>query len=98
MIKPFKRWFGNSKERSRFVRKVVNTRNYYTHFTGEREVRAATIMELSALHDKLDVLFQLSLLRLIDFGDNHICSLLQDKDSLRRKLEVSKADPVPDDN
>ena len=98
MIKPFKRWFGNSKERSRFVRKVVNTRNYYTHFTGEREGRAATSMELSALHDKLDVIFQLSLLRLIEFGDNHICSLLQDKDSLRRKIGVSKADPVPDES
>lgn len=98
MIEPFKSWIGNSKERKRFVRMVVNTRNFYTHFTDEREGRADTSLELLDLHDRLDVLFQLNLLRLIEFGDDHIDSLLQDKDSLRMKLGASDADPTPDDS
>lgn len=98
MIEPFKCWIGNSKERKRFVRKVVNTRNYYTHFTDEREGKADTSLELLELHDRLDVLFQLNLLRLIEFGDDHIYSLLQDKVSLQNKLGASKTDPGPDDS
>lgn len=96
LIRPFNSWFGNSKERSKFVRELVKFRNSYTHFTAERKEITVSARDLLALHDKLDTLFKLSLLRLIEFGDDHICSLLQEKASLRNKLRASNAEPTTD--
>jgi len=92
MIEPFKSWFGNSKKRGRFVRNVVDTRNLHAHFSTGRRQGATSAEELLELHDKLDVLFQISLLRQIDFGDENIDSLLQNSGRLRRKLGVTQAD------
>ena len=91
MIEPFKHWLGNKKRRKRFIREVVETRNYYTHFSGGRKQAATSVTELQELHDKLDTLFQISLLRQIGFGDEHIESLLQNSGRLRRKIGVTQA-------
>lgn len=94
LIRPFNFWFGNSKERSKFVRELVDFRNSYTHFTAERKEKKASARDLLALHDKLDTLFKLSLLRLIEFGDDNIFSLLQENVSLQRKLCASNSEPT----
>lgn len=94
LIRPFNSWFGNKKERSKFVGEIVDFRNSYTHFTAERKEVTASAKGLLAMHDKLDTLFKLSLLRLIEFGDNHIFSLLQEKVSLQVKLRPSNPGPT----
>jgi hypothetical protein len=62
----------NSDERGKFVRKVVDTRNYRTHFDDSLEVRAARGEELYQISKKLKLLMEVSLMGEIGFGDDEI--------------------------
>ena len=87
LVDPFKRWFGSSGERSKFISRVSDTRNYLTHFDEETtKNRAVGVEELFALHEKMEALFQLHLLNQVGFDDSSISSLVQRTPRLRRKL------------
>jgi hypothetical protein len=62
----------NSKEREKFVRKIVDTRNYRTHFDESLEGRAARGEELYRISEKLKLLTEMSLIGEIGFGDVEI--------------------------
>ena len=98
LVSPFSPWFGNRRERKRFVGKLVDFRNSYTHFTTEQEKVKASSRDLLTLHDRVDTLFKLSLLRLIGFGDEQIRSMLQEKVSLQKKLRDSNVEPATNDS
>ena len=49
MIEPFKDLFGNAKERKSFIRKVVDTRNYFTHYDIGLENQALSGKEVRGL-------------------------------------------------
>ena len=87
LVEPFKRWFGSSKKRSKFISRVIDTRNYLTHFDKETtKNRAVGVEELFALHEKMEALFQLHLLRQVGLDDSSIASLATENPRLRRKL------------
>ena len=65
MVKPFRSWFGNKKETESFITKVVDTRNYFTHYDSSLATKAASGEDLWKLCQKLEALFQLHLLVLV---------------------------------
>ena len=92
LIEPYKVLFGNANRRKSFIEKVVDTRNYFTHLTKELEGKEARGQELLTIYDKLEALFQLHLLRLIDFEDDQIDSIVRRNSRLHRKLGLKEAD------
>ena len=88
LLEPFASWFGSSGARRAFISRVCDTRNYLTHYDEETtKNRAVQPEELFALHEKMEVLFQLHLLSLIGFDHSSIGSLVQRNARLRRKLD-----------
>lgn len=86
MIQPFKDLFGNGKERDSFIRKVVDTRNYLTHYDSGLETKAASGEDLWRLCMKLEALFQLHFLRLIGMNIESIKSIVNKNATLRDKI------------
>ena len=93
MIEPFKGLFGNSQRRNSFISKVVDTRNYLTHYDSSLENKAAGVEDLWKLCLKLEALFQLHFLRLIGIDDNAIKSMVNENFALRNKLELEYQNP-----
>ena len=86
MIKPFKDLFGNGGERDSFICKVVDTRNYLTHYDSGLEAKAASGEDLWRLCLKLEALFQLHFLRLIGMNIESIKSIVKKNTTFRDKL------------
>ena len=86
MINPFKDLFGNSREHGSFIRKVVDTRNYLTHYDSGLETKAASREDLWKLCMKLEALFQLHFLLLIGMDIESIKSIANKNPTLRDKL------------
>ena len=86
MLESFKDLFGNSKRRNAFIGKVVDTRNYFTHYDSSLESKAAGGTDLWNLSMKLEALFQLHFLRLIGIDANAIKSIVNENQNLRYKL------------
>ena len=86
MIEPFRHLFGNEEESEILVKRIVDTRNYLTHYSGKLERKAASHEDLLMLRDKLEGLFQLHLMRLIGFDGEFIASILNRNYELSRKL------------
>ena len=89
LIVPFRRWFGNIRNREAFVGKVVDMRNYLTHYDQSLVDSAANRQELFELCEKLDGLVQLNLLKNVGFQDDDIESIVRDPHRpLMRKLQL----------
>ena len=93
MIEPFKDLFGNSKKRNSFIGKVVDTRNYLTHYDSQLESKAAHGEELWRLYRKLEALFQLHFLRLIGMDIESIKPIIKKNKNLRNKLGLKNQNP-----
>lgn len=93
MIEPFKDLFGNSKKRNSFIGKVVDTRNYLTHYDSQLESKAAHGEELWRLYRKLEALFQLHFLRLIGWDIESIKSIAKNNKHLCHKLGLEYQNP-----
>ena len=87
LIKPFKAVIGNRAKRNNLIDRIVNTRNYLTHYDLSLESEAAKDEELWPLCRKMELLFQLHFLQLIGFSREQIDSLLADSIPLRRRSQ-----------
>ena len=72
IIEPFKDIIGNETIRKKLISTIVNTRNYLTHYDFSLEPKAAKDEDLPLLCLKMELLFQLYILRLIDFSQEEI--------------------------
>ena len=87
-IKPFGRFFGNERKRSKLAYKIAATRNYLTHYNPNLESAAAKGEDLFILCIKMELLFELHFLDLMGFSPEKInsivtnCRILQAKCSL----------------
>ena len=95
LVEPFASWFGsNCSEREAFIRRILDTRNYLTHYDAETtKKRADRPDELFALSREMEALLQLHLLSLIGFDHSSIGSLVEQNAHLRRKLNGGPATP-----
>ena len=76
IIEPFKDIIGNETIRKKLISTIVNTRNYLTHYNFSLEPKAAKDKDLPLLCLKMELLFQLYILRLIDFSQEEIKAII----------------------
>lgn len=87
IIEPFKDHLGTSKERSKLLRKIVNTRNYLTHYSESLEGESATGRDLWTLCLKMEVIFNLHFLNVVGFTDEEVNGVVENCYPLKRKLQ-----------
>lgn len=86
IIEPYKSYLGNSKERNKLIRGVVNTRNYLTHYSEELEIESVKGVDLWVLCQKMEAIFQLHLLQQLGFTEPEIHGILKDNYKLKKKF------------
>lgn len=86
IVKPYKTYLGTSRERNRLIRRIVDTRNYLTHYNEELKGKIAGGKELYALCLKMEAIFQLHLLQQIGFSEAEIEVILTNNYKLKQKL------------
>ncbi|RKU08541.1 hypothetical protein C6502_15125 [Candidatus Poribacteria bacterium] len=87
IIKPFEAIIGNQTTREKLISRVVNTRNYLTHYDSSLKSKTARDESLWSLCLKMELLFQLHFLQLIGFSQSEIGSIITNYKQLRRKLQ-----------
>jgi hypothetical protein len=87
IIHPFKDVLGSSKDRKVVINKIVDTRNYLTHFDKSLETKAASGKELWDLCSKMEVFFQLHFLQLLGFSTDEIESVLNNCFHMKQKIK-----------
>jgi hypothetical protein len=87
IIEPYKSYIGSQKQRKKFIRNVVNTRNYLTHYSEELEKDSLKGSELWSLCQKMEAVFQLHLLQQLGFEELDIQRILSNNYKLKQKLD-----------
>ncbi|WP_312388827.1 ApeA N-terminal domain 1-containing protein [Stutzerimonas nitrititolerans] len=87
IIEPFKDHLGTSAERSKLLRKIVDTRNYLTHYSESLHDKSAKGRDLWVLCMKMEVIFNLHFLKVIGFADEEISRVVENCHPLKRKLK-----------
>ena len=88
LMKPFNDLFGAKNKRISFIHRVVETRNYLTHYDNERNENQNYGEGLFKLSEHLEALFQLEFLRLIGVDSERIRSIVSRNKSLKQKLQI----------
>ena len=88
IIEPYKSYLGNSNQRHKIIRGVVNTRNYLTHYSEELEGDSVKGAELWMLCKKMEAIFQLHLLQQLGFEESDIQRILSNNYKLKQKFDV----------
>jgi hypothetical protein len=86
IIEPYKSYLGNSKERNKIIRGIVNTRNYLTHYSEELEKESVKGVDLWVLCQKMEAIFQLHLLQQLGFTVSEIREILTNNYKLKQKF------------
>ncbi len=86
IVEPFKNSLGNSTKRSSLLKKIVDTRNYLTHYNEDLKSKAAHGKDLWVLCQKMEVIFQLHFLKVIGFSEVEIASVIENCFPLNRKI------------
>ncbi|MGP5561776.1 ApeA N-terminal domain 1-containing protein [Vreelandella alkaliphila] len=87
IIEPFKDHLGTSRERSKLLKKIVDTRNYLTHYSESLKGDSAKGRELWVLCQKMEVIFNLHFLKVVGFDDEEISGVVRNCYPLKRKLQ-----------
>lgn len=87
IIEPFKEHLGASSERAKMLRKIVDTRNYLTHYSEDLKEGAAKGKDLLILCQKMEVIFNLHFLKVIGFTGEKINGVVTNCYPLQRKLQ-----------
>ncbi|MBG0754086.1 HEPN domain-containing protein [Vibrio cidicii] len=88
IVEPFKDKLGTSKERGKLLGKIVDTRNYLTHYNENLKDNAADGEELWILCQKMEVIFQLHFLKTIGFSEKEIDSVIDNCYPLKQKISI----------
>lgn len=86
IIEPFKNHLGSSKQRSKLLRKIVDTRNYLTHYSIDLKDKSAEGRDLWLLCQKMEVIFQLHFLKVLGFSDGEIQNVIENCYPLKSKI------------
>lgn len=78
IIAPYNELFRNPRERSKFIRSIVITRNYFTHYDKTLKAKAAKGKDMYILCKKMEILFQLHLFTILKFSGPTINSIYKD--------------------
>lgn len=88
LISDFAPVFGDDEAISQFIRKVVDTRNYFTHYDDALRKRAVQGIDLWPLCQQMEAFFQLVLLRGIGFSKEKVIDLVHRSQRFQDKLKA----------
>ena len=86
IIEPFKDLIGNSKERNKLIRNIVDTRNYLTHYSNNLQSKAVEAKDFWVLCQKMEAIFQLHFLKELGFTHEEIYMILKNNYKLEQKF------------
>ncbi|AZE12647.1 hypothetical protein C4K10_4381 [Pseudomonas chlororaphis subsp. aureofaciens] len=86
LIEPFKSKLGNSRQVTSLLRKIVDTRNYLTHYDESKKSTMDDPLKLWNLCRKLELIIELNILTLLDFNTDDIDALCKPPSPLYKKL------------
>lgn len=86
IVDPFKSYIGASKDRTKLIRSIVETRNYLTHYDESNVENVVKGPDLWPLCLKMEAIFQLHLLETLGFTKDEIDSVYKNSPDLQRKL------------
>lgn len=86
MLGEFADLYGEKKKRKTLIKSIIATRNYLTHRDDEMKGKSAKGQDLFVLHEKLEALFQLQILRLIGMDSATIFKIVENNRSIQGKL------------
>ena len=86
IIEPFKDIIGTDENRQKLINSIMDTRNYLTHHTPSKELKAAKGVNLWPLCMKMELLLELHILQLMGFSREKIDSIVDNCPGLKRKL------------
>lgn len=87
LLAPLAKHFGDHEQHEMLVNDIVNTRDYLTHYIPELESQAKTGTDLWRLCTKMEVLFELQLLRQIGFSSDQIDRIVNGNYRTKEKLK-----------
>lgn len=87
IIEPFKVLFGTSQERNKLIRRIVDTRNYLTHYDKSLKLVAVGGRDLWLLCLRMEAIFQLHLLQVLGFTREEIKSFFDNSNELQKKVK-----------
>ena len=88
IMEPLQDWLGDSEARQKLVRKIVNTRNYLTHYDSRLKKKALQGEALFAACLKMEAILQLHLLIEIGFSTQQVTDIVEQSRALRMKLDL----------
>jgi ApeA N-terminal domain 1 len=88
IVEPFKDVVGTKDEQSKIISKIVDTRNYLTHYDESLKLKAADGQGLLSLCYKIESIFQLHFLQVLGFTQEEIKSVLANSYPLQEKLNL----------
>lgn len=86
LLVPFAKHFGDDAEQQCLLKRIVDTRNYYTHYADGGKTKAARGRNLWVLCGRMEVLFQLCMLREIGFPLPEIDRIIEWNGALKSGL------------
>ncbi|WP_334471973.1 HEPN domain-containing protein [Arsenophonus sp. PmNCSU2021_1] len=87
LIEPFKEHLGTSEERNKFIRKIVDMRNYLTHYNENLEGEFVKERNLYILCLKMEFILNLHFLNVIGFTVDEVKKIVKNCEPLKRKLQ-----------
>ena len=88
IIEPFKEHLGTSKKRTTLLTKIVDTRNYLTHYSENLKGKSAKGRKLWVLCTKMEIILTLHLMTVIGFDTEKVNEVVSDNYSLKQKLKM----------
>lgn len=87
LLSPFTEIFGDPQNIKKLINDIVNTRNYLTHFDKNLESKAKVGFSILNLSNKVEILYEIHLLRLCGFSNQKIISILGGNPYITPKLK-----------
>ncbi len=88
MIEPFKCYLGTRRQRNSVVQKIVDTRNYLTHYNDNLIGASVEGKGLIQLCDFVEGIFQLHFLQVVGFSDKDFKTALVGNEALWKKVQL----------
>lgn len=91
IIEPFKEYFGNNEQRQKLIKRIVDTRNFLTHYDKSLIDKSANSgRELYILYYKMEIILQLNFLQMIGFTSEDIKNIVKNCTVIKSKFESIK--------
>ena len=87
IIGPFKKYFGNNAQRQNLLKKIVDTRNFLTHYDKSLIDKSAKGKELWILYFNMEIILNLNFLHIIGFNDENIEDIVKNCKVIKSKFE-----------